>query len=523
MDEEQHTPFFTLADLKGLVENISDIVCSFRMEPVRRVEYMNAAVVKWTFYHPEEFYQDLDLFMRIIHPDDRAHVEGMLCEGHPERAFFRICRKDGLIFSVEGSFTDIYHRDSYLMAIRAVLRVNLKSKSEEPPAQMEPAPSVELSLRMARYVEELEIVSDIGRTLADTLNLPDIYRRLAQAVQRLFPDPGVLFISKYRPDLQEITCIYALIDGTEQDVSGFPVVALDPSPRATQSQAILQRKALVIPDLVAHRGGVQNLGTLLGGETDTEQVPRSAMVVPMLSQNNVLGVVQLQSFERNRFSDADARLLAVVANTAATVLQNALLLEDLLSSNAQLKNAYDRTLEGWVRALDLRDQETEEHSLRVATLTFELAVRLGVAQDLLTHLWRGALLHDIGKLGVPDAILLKPGRLTDEEWVVMRRHPQLAYDMLKPISYLEFALDIPYAHHEKWDGSGYPRGLREEEIPLGARIFAVVDVWDALLSDRAYRRAWEKTTVVAHLQANSGSHFDPRVVEAFLGMVQEAK
>ncbi|MBI4316523.1 MAG: HD-GYP domain-containing protein, partial [Chloroflexi bacterium] len=131
---------------------------------------------------------------------------------------------------------------------------------------------------------------------------------------------------------------------------------------------------------------------------------------------------------------------------------------------------------------------------------------------------RGALLHDIGKMGVPDSILLKPGPLTDEEWVIMRLHPQLAYDMLSPINYLRSALDIPYCHHEKWDGTGYPRGLKGEQIPLAARPFAVVDVWDALRSDRPYRAAWPEEKVIEHIKAGSGSHFDPQVVEAFLGL-----
>src|SRR5581483_9371106 len=131
---------------------------------------------------------------------------------------------------------------------------------------------------------------------------------------------------------------------------------------------------------------------------------------------------------------------------------------------------------------------------------------------------RGALLHDIGKMGVPDNILLKPGKLTDEEWEIMRRHPQYAFDLLTPISYLRRSLDIPFCHHEKWDGTGYPRGLKGEEIPLVARIFAVVDVWDAVTSDRPYRPAWTKDQALKHIQEQSGSHFDPRVVRTFLDM-----
>jgi HD-GYP domain-containing protein (c-di-GMP phosphodiesterase class II) len=151
-------------------------------------------------------------------------------------------------------------------------------------------------------------------------------------------------------------------------------------------------------------------------------------------------------------------------------------------------------------------------------MTSGLARALGISEERLVQVRRGALLHDIGKMGVPDDILLKPGPLTDEEWVIMRQHPQFAFEMLSPIQYLNLALDIPYCHHEKWDGSGYPRGLKGEQIPLAARVFAVVDVWDALLSDRPYRKAWPMEKVVKYLKAESGKHFDPKVLEAFLKM-----
>ncbi len=182
--------------------------------------------------------------------------------------------------------------------------------------------------------------------------------------------------------------------------------------------------------------------------------------------------------------------------------------------------AYDATIEGWVHALDLRDKETEGHSQRVTNLTVELARATGMySEQELLHIRRGALLHDIGKLGIPDAVLLKPGRLSDDEWVTMRKHPVYAYEMLKPIAYLNPALDIPYCHHEKWDGTGYPRGLRGEEIPFAARLFAVVDVWDALCSDRPYRAAWSVEQATEHLRAQVGLHFDPRAVELFLTLI----
>ena len=191
---------------------------------------------------------------------------------------------------------------------------------------------------------------------------------------------------------------------------------------------------------------------------------------------------------------------------------------NLEQAHEKLLSAYDATIEGWSHAMDLRDKETEGHTLRVTKLSEQLGTIMGVEAEDLVYMRRGALLHDIGKLGVPDSILLKPAKLTDEEWTIMRQHPQYAYDMIQPIEYLRPALDIPLCHHEKWDGSGYPRGLKGEEIPLVARIFAVVDVWDALISDRPYRPAWDKEKALTYIKEQSGKHFDPYVVENFLKM-----
>lgn len=193
----------------------------------------------------------------------------------------------------------------------------------------------------------------------------------------------------------------------------------------------------------------------------------------------------------------------------------------LQMAHSELQDAYDRTMEGWVRALDLRDHETEGHTLRVVEVTLRLARAMGIKEPEITHIRRGALLHDIGKMGVPDSILHKGEDLSEAEWLLMKKHPAYAFEMLFPIPYLYPALDIPYCHHEKWDGTGYPRGLKGEQIPLAARIFAVVDVWDALRSNRPYRPGWPDEKVVEYLRANAGTHFDHRVVEAFLRVLAE--
>jgi putative nucleotidyltransferase with HDIG domain len=238
--------------------------------------------------------------------------------------------------------------------------------------------------------------------------------------------------------------------------------------------------------------------------------------VPLVSRDRVEGVLEV--FHRTPV-DPDAEwigFLDALAGQAAIAIESALLVGQLQRAHADLARAYDATLEGWSRALDLRDQETEGHTQRVAEMTLRLAEVMGVPSEARAHIRRGALLHDIGKMGIPDRILLKPAPLSGDEWEIMRKHPTYAFDLLSPIEFLRPALDIPYAHHERWDGSGYPRGLKGEEIPLAARIFAVVDTWDALRSERPYRPAWSPERVKAYLRERAGRDFDPRVVEAFL-------
>nr|WP_290667966.1 HD domain-containing phosphohydrolase [Ardenticatena sp.] len=242
----------------------------------------------------------------------------------------------------------------------------------------------------------------------------------------------------------------------------------------------------------------------------------SGCFIPLFAKGNPKGVIELY-FRRQTTLPADTlEFIDTIARQTALAIETAQLFENLQRSNVELALAYDATIEGWARALELRDEETEGHSQRVTEMTLLLARAMGIRGEALVHIRRGALLHDIGKMGIPDRILLKPGPLTNEEWEIMRQHPVLAYKLLSPIPFLRPALDIPYCHHEKWDGTGYPRGLKGEEIPLAARIFAVVDVWDALLSDRPYRKGWPPEKVYAFIQEQSGTHFDPKVVDVFL-------
>jgi putative nucleotidyltransferase with HDIG domain len=242
---------------------------------------------------------------------------------------------------------------------------------------------------------------------------------------------------------------------------------------------------------------------------------------PLVAKGHIKGVLEVYHRSIHRSDPEWLHLLETLAGQAAIAIDNAQLFDDLQRSNLELTLAYDATIAGWSRAMDLRDKETEGHTQRVTNLTLKLAHSMGLSETQLIHIRHGALLHDIGKMGVSDNILLKPNTLTDEEWEEMRKHPDFAYTMLSSIRYLQPALDIPYCHHEKWDGSGYPRGLKGEEIPIAARIFAVADVWDAITSDRPYRKRWSKEAALEYIRDQSGKYFDPQVVDQFLDLIAD--
>jgi putative nucleotidyltransferase with HDIG domain len=334
-----------------------------------------------------------------------------------------------------------------------------------------------------------------------------------------------------------LTIIVAKVIG-ELHVHAADILLLDGAGEALECVAargfrspILQRPRLWVGEGHAGRAAVERVPIMvadLAAEPD-EPVAAASLrgegfvayyAVPLVAQDKVKGVLELFHRSPMIVNQEWSDFLEAMAGQAAIAVDNALLFDQLERANADLALAYDETLEGWSRALDLRDRETEGHTLRVTEVTLRLAEAMGVAPGPLLHIRRGALLHDIGKMGIPDQILLKPASLTRDEWDIMRKHPTYAYELLSPISYLRPALDIPYAHHEKWDGTGYPRGLAGEDIPLAARIFAVVDTWDALRSDRPYRHGWADDRVVAYLQERAGKDFDPAVVAAFLHILE---
>ena len=280
-------------------------------------------------------------------------------------------------------------------------------------------------------------------------------------------------------------------------------------------RAALERRLVHVPDLSRAEHPLSRV------ELTADEGFVSFYAAPLIAKGKVKGVLEI--FQRSMLNPDTEWLdfFQTLAGQTAIAVDNAELFHDLQLSNSSLLLAYDKTIEGWSRALDLRDKETEGHTQRVTELTMKLAREFGFAEEELLRIRWGALLHDIGKMGVPDHILLKPEPLTEEEQITMQKHPQYAYDLLKPIAFLQPTLNIPYCHHEKWDGTGYPRGLKGEDIPMSARQFAIADVWDALTSDRPYRPAWTREQALTYIREQSGQQFDPQVVELFFKVIEE--
>jgi len=356
--------------------------------------------------------------------------------------------------------------------------------------------------RRLRHVEALRAI-DVSITGSMDVRL-SLNVVLGQAMDQLRVDAAdVLLLDRHTQALE-----YAAGRGFRTDAIIRAHVRLG---EGYAGLAALERRLIRIPDWNDEEPDLRRAAEFAGENF------RACFVVPLIAKGNARGVLEV--FHRQPLHPDEEWLdfLEALAGQAALAIDNASLFNDLQRSNVELTLAYDTTLEGWSRALDLRDKETEGHTQRVTEMTLRLARAAGTfGEDELVNARRGALLHDIGKMGIPDSILLKPGPLTDDEWIVMRKHPVYAYELLMPIPFLRSALDIPYCHHEKWDGTGYPRGLRGELIPLAARLFAVVDVWDALRSDRPYRPGWPEDKVREHIRAGAGAHFEPRAVEIFL-------
>lgn len=362
-------------------------------------------------------------------------------------------------------------------------------------------------LKIKRQVDQLAALRSIDLAITSELDLnPTLLLILDHVRQQLHVDAASILLLNSKTQILEFAA-----------GAGFKTSALRHTRlrvgEENAGRTALERRVTHISNLKNQQTGFQR-SPLLNQENFI-----AYYAVPLIAKGQVVGV--LETFHRDMLETDNEwkNLMEMLAGQAAIAIDNAMLVKNLQVSNHELTLAYDKTIEGWSRALDLRDKETEGHSRRVTAMTYKLANQMGIKQPDLAHICRGAMLHDIGKVAIPDNILLKPGPLTDDEWITMRRHPLIAVELLASIDHLAPALDIPRSHHEKWNGMGYPNSLAGEDIPLAARLFAVVDVYDALTSDRPYRRAWSQTDAMKYISEQSGTHFDPKVVPVFIEMM----
>ena len=402
-----------------------------------------------------------------------------------------LVRKDGRRVPVEIS-TTLVQRNGMPVGIQGIGRDMSERKLAEE--------------QVKRHLNRLTALRAIDLAIASSLDLSlALNVVLEQATTQLQVDAAAILLLNPHNQVLEV----AAARGFLSDEIGRTRLRLG---EGLAGRAALERRLMNSPNL-PEAGRTFTRGELLKKERFV-----AYHAAPLVAKGQIEGVLEV--FHRSPLH-ADHNWLdffKTLAGQAAIAVDNVNLFANLQTANLELKVAYDHTLEGWVRALDLRDKETEGHTQRVTDLTVRLARSMGVPEADLIHVYRGALLHDIGKMAIPDAVLLKPGPLTPEERKIIEQHPIYAYEFLSSIPYLRPALDIPYCHHEKWDGTGYPRGLKGEQIPQVARIFAVVDVWDALRSDRIYRKGWPEDKVRQYIRDQAGQHFDPRMSEIFLAM-----
>jgi putative nucleotidyltransferase with HDIG domain len=365
---------------------------------------------------------------------------------------------------------------------------------------MEEVKTLSLSPDYGHKLKQLEKLMEINLAITSMLDLDHVLDLImVKAVEMLSCEAGSIFLFNQEGDY---LLFVASTNGAHLALKNTPI----PLKGSLAGEIFTLQKPLIVNNVENDPRHNPLVGQKMHFRTE------SLLGVPMKIQTRVIGVLETLNKRGGYFTAVDCEMLTAIACQAAVAIENAKLVK-------ALREAYESTLEGWAAALDLRDKETEGHSRRVTELTVLLARALGVEAEL-PHYRQGALLHDIGKMAIPDSILFKNGPLTLQEHDIMCRHPQYAYDMLSPIAYLRPALDIPYCHHEKWDGSGYPRGLKGEAIPLAARIFTIVDVWDALCTDRSYRKAWPREQAKSYLHQQSGKLFDPHIVDKFLEIVQ---
>ncbi len=467
-----------------------------RNDSNRTLEYVSKGCFGLTGYQADDLIRNRVMsYGNLIYPDDREmvwiNIQNAVVQRTSFELVYRIHTQNRTIKWVRevGSGTPTVG-DSHQLLEGCITDITDWKAAEE---------TIQRQVRRFQALRAIDAAISAGPDLQFTLGI-----LLEQIMAQLNVDAADILLHKIGTTLLEI--------GARR---GFRV---ETSPGTTMpmragfaGKAVLARKTVHLSDLSLEHIAGDQMHPL---EAEAFKVYYG---IPLIAKGQLKGVLEVFLRSPRSIDPEHLEFLEALAGQAAIALDNSSLFEQLQDSNTELSIAYDATLEGWAKALELRDRETVGHAHRVIEMTLRVADQMGIRGEAMQHIRRGALLHDIGKMGIPDSILLKPGPLTPAEWEIMRQHPAHAYEMLKTIDYLTPALEIPYCHHERWDGKGYPQGLSAESVPLSARIFAIVDVWDALTSNRPYRRAWPELQALEYISRESGRHFDPEVVKAFFG------
>ncbi|NOT06351.1 MAG: PAS domain S-box protein, partial [Anaerolineales bacterium] len=490
---------------RALAENIPSVVYLCKNDSRYTMIYLNDAIEELSGHSKNEFLAEGLSFYDLYHPDDLTLIPSVsdnditTINKDPFHITYRIRHKSGEWRWVDEWGVGVLDDDGNVQYLEGVMiDVTERKRVEED---------------LVRRAHELEALAAASAAL-----------RTAQSVIEMVPVLAKQALRAVRGDYSSIF----LLDPESGDYisHGWFSSRGETKNRLKDESVLRHRPGEGITGHVALTGEIyvtedmqkDPVISILDGEKKRMQRLHGGISLPLRAQENIIGVMHIWTVEPHIFSETEIRILIAFAETAGNAIHRAMLFEQTLQHANELALAYDNTLAGWARALELRDEITEGHTRRVTELTLQLARALNISENELVQIRRGALLHDIGKMGIPDSILHKPGPFTMQERAIMQRHAQYAYDMISAIPFLQSALDIPFCHHEHWDGNGYPRKLMGEEIPLAARIFSVVDVWDALTSDRPYRMAWSKEKTREYIIERAGKQFDPHIVEVFFSL-----
>ena len=483
------------AQFRLLAENATDVIFRVLFKPHIRFDYLSPSFVTVTGFTTEEIYQNPELIYEATREkisSFRNFIHIINSSASPEFVF-PLKTKDGR---------------RLIMELRGQVSRNAKGQPEKLEGIVRDiSDRIESETKLQNRMHRLNALHTIDTAINSSFDLRFTYQVLIEQVIALTKASSAC-ITFFDPELNSKNLVASMgFVSTEGELK--TQLMNDP----LSDKASIERRINT-----SHKDDTLNLAYPLH-ELFKKEGFSWYCVVPLIVKGYVRGVIEIFFSEENELDLEISNFLETIAQQAAIALESSQNFERLQKTNQELLQAYDDTLIGWVNFLDLRDEMTEGHTMRVVETTLKICKAFGFSTYELMHINRGVLLHDIGKVGVPDSILNKPGSLSGEEWMIMKKHPEFAYQMLYPITYLRPALDIPYCHHEKWDGSGYPRGLKAKEIPLAARIFAIVDVYDALTSDRPYRKAWTKEATIQYIRENSGTHFDPEIVEKCLAII----